>query len=76
MAKQRGDLMNLFKIASQLSKEEQLELISKLSYRLLNRKVAKVKSKTWMGMAGLGREIWRDIDAQEYIKQERISWED
>ena len=26
-------------------------------------------------LRGLGKEIWQDIDAQEYIDQERDSWE-
>jgi len=29
-----------------------------------------------MEMAGLGEEIWKDVDAQEYVKQERASWGD
>lgn len=76
MAKQRKNLTELLKLASQLPAEKQLELISRLSSRLLSQRVTKAKPKTWMEMAGLGEEIWRDVDAQAYVKQERTSWGD
>jgi hypothetical protein len=25
-------------------------------------------------LQGLGKDVWRDIDAQEYVRQERASW--
>jgi plasmid stability protein len=28
-----------------------------------------------MGLEGLGKEIWEGIDAAEYIRQERDSWD-
>jgi hypothetical protein len=76
MAKRRENIMELLKLASQLPEQQQLELISRLSSRLLNKKVLKAKPKTWMEMAGLGEEIWKDIDAQEYVNEERASWGD
>lgn len=27
-----------------------------------------------MELEGLGKEIWQGIDAQEYVNQERASW--
>jgi hypothetical protein len=27
-----------------------------------------------MELRGLGKEIWQGIDAQEYVNQERASW--
>jgi plasmid stability protein len=27
-----------------------------------------------MGLEGLGKELWADIDAAEYIRRERDSW--
>lgn len=27
-------------------------------------------------LRGLGKEIWRGLDAQEYVRQERASWEE
>lgn len=76
MAKRRENVTELLKLASQLPEQQQLELISRLSSRLLSKKVLEAKPKTWMEMAGLGEEIWKDIDAQEYVNEERASWED
>ena len=28
-----------------------------------------------MDLAGVGKEIWEGIDAQEYVREERRSWE-
>lgn len=75
MAKHREDVKELLELAGKLPEKEQLELISKLCHRLSSKRVAKSKHKTWMKMAGLGKEIWKKIDAKEYIQQERNNWE-
>ena len=74
MAKRREDAKELLELAGKLPEKEQLELISKLSYRLSSKRVVKSKPKTWMKMAGLGKEMWKNIDAKEYIRQERDGW--
>jgi len=74
MAKPRDDLEELLRLAGKLPKNEQLELISKISYSLYSKRGTKGKSKTWMKMAGLGKEIWKNVDAKEYVGQERESW--
>lgn len=74
MAKRREGVKELLELAGKLPEKEQLELISKLSYRLSSKRVVKSKPKTWMKMAGLGKEIWKNIDAKEYVRQERASW--
>lgn len=74
MAKCREDAKELLELAGKLPEKEQLELISKLSYRLSSKRVVKSKPKTWMKMAGLGKEIWKNIDAKEYVRQERAGW--
>ncbi len=34
------------------------------------------KPQNWTNyMAGLGKEIWEDVDVDEYIRKERDSWE-
>lgn len=74
MAKPRDNLEELLKLAGKLPENEQLVLISKLSCSLYSKRVTKGKSKTWMQMAGRGREIWKGVDAKEYVRQERESW--
>jgi plasmid stability protein len=34
------------------------------------------KTLSILGLKGLGKEIWEGIDAAEYIRAERDSWED
>jgi len=67
-------LMEVLNKSLCLSEDQQLELISKISARLLIRKHPKAKRKKWMEMAGLGSEIWKDVDAQRYVDRERESW--
>ncbi len=70
----KKNLVEIYKYTTQLSENQQLELISKISARLLTCRLAKGQSKSWMEMAGVGAEIWEDVDAQEYVKRERESW--
>ena len=72
---EKKNLAEIYQYTTHLSENEQLELISKISARILNQRLTKSKPKSWMDMAGLGAEIWKDVDAQEYIKRERESWE-
>lgn len=32
------------------------------------------KKKSILSLAGLGAKIWQDIDAQQYVREERKSW--
>lgn len=32
------------------------------------------KTRSIMELQGLGKDIWRDVDVEEYIKRERDSW--
>ncbi|MEW6572159.1 MAG: hypothetical protein AB1374_00765 [Bacillota bacterium] len=75
MATEKKNLSELVRLAGRLPVNEQLELIAKLSAQLAGKKTAHIKKKTWMEVAGLGAEIWRDVDAQEYVRRERASWE-
>ncbi len=74
MAKRREDIKELLELAGNLPEKEQLELISKLSSRLSSKRIVKSKPKTGMKMAGLGKETWKNIQAKEYIRQERDGW--
>ena len=41
----------------------------------LDRNVDQVRNLSIMGLRGLGKELWEGIDAAEYIREERDSWE-
>lgn len=48
-------------------------LISRLGKQILTRPTQPRHSI--MELRGLGKEIWEGIDAQEYVNQERASWD-
>jgi ribosomal protein S6 len=60
-------------MAESLSHEEQLRLIEELRTRA-SEGAAPVQQHSIMELRGLGKEIWQGIDAQEYVNQERASW--
>lgn len=58
---------------NRLNLSEQVQLLATLS-RLVRAQVTNAKSHSIMELEGLGEEIWRDVDVQAYIHQERASW--
>lgn len=56
---------------SELSTEEQSKLVEELA-QLAGRKNGKRHSI--LELEGFGKEIWEGIDVDEYIAQERDSW--
>ena len=61
-------------MTKRLNLPEQLQLLESLS-RMVRDQVTEAKPHSIMELEGLGAEIWRDVDAQAYIDQERASWE-
>lgn len=59
--------------AEALSPNEQLRLLEELAVMVRNRMPVK-PSHSIMELEGLGKEIWRGLDAQEYVNQERAAW--
>ncbi|MEZ4524647.1 MAG: hypothetical protein R2941_01835 [Desulfobacterales bacterium] len=76
--KSESALIPLEHIASQvrmLSPDEQLHLIEIL-FSEYKKNIQKKKAKhSIMELQGLGAEIWKGIDAQEYVRKERESWD-
>ena len=59
--------------ARKLTPEEQLKLIDDLISGVRHKLTAKPK-RSILELEGLGKEVWNGIDAQEYVNQERDSW--
>jgi len=55
---------------------EQLQLITELSARVRT-KIATPDQPPidFLDLAGVGKEVWANIDTDDYINQERDSWE-
>ena len=58
-----------------LTPEELVDLLECISVTLKLRMGHKVVRHSIMELEGLGAEIWNGIDAQEYVRQERASWD-
>ncbi len=56
-----------------LTVDEQLRLLEELAAIVRYRVIPKPK-RSILELEGLGKEIWKGIDAQEYVNQERDSW--
>jgi hypothetical protein len=60
-------------MAVSLSREEQLRLIQELTAATVNGTGSKEQTSV-LALCGLGQEIWQQMDAQEYVRRERSSW--
>jgi hypothetical protein len=56
-----------------LTPNEQLCLLEELAAMVRRRMLVKPK-RSIMELEGLGKPIWHGLDAQEYVNQERASW--
>ncbi|MEB3282729.1 MAG: hypothetical protein VKK42_27805 [Lyngbya sp.] len=56
-----------------LTPDEQLQLLEELVV-LVRRRISLTPQRSIMELEGLGKEIWQSIDAQDYVNQERDSW--
>ncbi|MDJ0541727.1 MAG: hypothetical protein PX481_24235 [Microcystis sp. M53603_WE2] len=56
-----------------LTPDEQLRLLKELAVMVRRPMLVKPKHSI-MELEGLGKEIWNGLDAQEYVNQERASW--
>lgn len=56
-----------------LTPDEQLRLLAELAAMVRRRMLVRPK-RSIMELEGLGKETWQGLDAQEYVNQERASW--
>ncbi len=63
------------RLAESLTPEEQMQLIEDLSKFIRQRVTLTPKPRrSIMELRGFGKEIWKGIDAQEYVNWERGKW--
>jgi len=58
----------------ELKPEEQLNLVEIISAQLKKSLAEKKIKHNIMELEGLGADLWKGIDAQEYVRKERDSW--
>lgn len=56
-----------------LTPSEQLRLLEEIAAMVRRRMLIKTNHSI-MELEGLGKETWQGVDAQEYVNQERDSW--
>jgi hypothetical protein len=67
---------NYYEILSRiqsLSQADQLRLLEDLA-AIIRQQAIVEPLHSFLELEGLGQEIWKGIDAQEYVNQERASW--
>ena len=68
-------LEEALRLSETLPLTDQLRLIGLLSERLRHKVGDSGKPIDMLSLAGLGSEIWQEIDVEAYLAQERASWE-
>ena len=62
-------------ISERLSLADQLRLIAELSLRVRHHLADRTQPDVdWLSLAGQGQDLWRSIDVDAYIDQERDTW--
>ncbi|GHO53367.1 hypothetical protein [Ktedonobacter robiniae] len=59
----------------QLSPDEQLQLLADLANMVRHHQVTAKPQHSILELEGLGKEIWQGVDVEDYIRQERDSWD-
>jgi hypothetical protein len=55
-----------------LSPSDQKRLLAEVGQQL---QISARQRISILQLKGLGNDVWRDLDAQEYVNQERASWD-
>ena len=64
----------IYKEISQLTSNEKIILLSKLVSEI-STCIDRTRKVNIYDIKGVGKEIWKGMDAQEYVNKERASWE-
>jgi hypothetical protein len=75
MASKITTLDEVLSASERLSLADQLSLISLLFERVRHELNRGNEPVDMLSLAGLGAELWQEIDVDAYLKQERASWE-
>jgi hypothetical protein len=63
------------KYIEHLTLEEKIDLLAITTKNLTPKKEKTLQSHSLLELEGLGAEIWKDIDTQEYVKKIRDEWD-
>ena len=69
-----AEIQSILHQIQQLNTSEQLRLLEELA-SLVRCQIEKSNQHSILELKGLGKEIWKNIDVQKYIEEERNSWD-
>lgn len=69
------DYEHILNMARQLRLEERLKLLQALLDTVTGDVVESRPRRSIFELKGVGRDMWRKIDVDEYIRRERASWD-
>lgn len=58
---------------NRLSLADQLRLLEDMA-ALIRRRTTSERTRSILELQGKGKDIWRGVDVQKYIEEERASW--
>jgi hypothetical protein len=64
-------LEKIEKEIERLSPKDQLKLVEKVAHQLRKSRVSVKRDLDWKGLYGLGKGLWKGMDAQEYVNRLR-----
>jgi len=67
------DYQDVVAQAEQLAVADQLRLLERMA-SVVRRRATPGARRSILELQGKGKEVWGGIDAQEYVDQERASW--
>lgn len=67
-----GDILN---IVNELSLQDKAVLMEFLQQTVPVSRHSEIRKLNIYDLKGIGKEVWKGKDAQEYVNQERDSWE-
>jgi len=68
-----GAYQDVLRRARRLTSTDQLRLLEDLAGILRRQDVGR-QTRSILELQGLGKEVWHDIDAEQYVDGERDSW--
>jgi hypothetical protein len=68
-------LRDVLGMSRELPRADRLRLISLLSEDLLSEMGWEQEPVDMLSLAGVGADVWRGIDVDAYLREERASWD-
>ncbi len=65
----------IWKLVQELTPDEQLELIGEIAELVRLHQIASRPQHSILEFRGLGKEVWEKIDVDQYLEEERNSWD-